>query len=210
MKYPKIYTVYKRDPGTKYRTLLLNQFALPEFEYLADLEWGWTEKIDGTNVRVVWTPDEGAPLSFKGRTDKAQFPTFLYEKLQQMFTVEQFGELYPDVPMTLYGEGFGARIQKGGGNYISDGVSFILFDVMIGSYWLERENVEDIAAHLGIDVVPIVGQGSLHDAVKLTRDGFQSLVGSQMAEGLVMRPSVELLTRRGHRVIAKIKHKDFT
>jgi ATP-dependent RNA circularization protein (DNA/RNA ligase family) len=209
VKYPKIQTVYKRDPSTRYRTLLEGRFALPEFEYLADLEWVWTEKIDGTNVRIIWSPEDDPPLSFKGRTDKAQFPTFLYDRLQQMFSVDTFRELYPDVPMVLYGEGYGARIQKGGGNYIPDGVSFLLFDVMIGGFWLERENVEDIAAHLGIDVVPIVGLGPLHEAIQVTRDGFQSHIGSQVAEGLVMRPSVELQTRRGQRIITKVKHKDF-
>ena len=47
IKYPKIQTVYLRDPETKYRTLLEGQFALPEFEYLANNEWIFTEKIDG-------------------------------------------------------------------------------------------------------------------------------------------------------------------
>jgi len=40
------------------------------------------------------------------------------------------------------------KIQKGGGNYIADGVDFVLFDVWINGIWLERENVEDIAEKL--------------------------------------------------------------
>lgn len=208
-KYPKIQTVYARDPETKYKTLLEGQFALPEFEYLADCEWVWQEKIDGTNVRVIWIPDGEPRLAFKGRTDRAQFPTFLYSALQEMFPEHKLSWEYPDLPMTLYGEGYGARIQKGGGDYIPDGVSFILFDVKIGDSWLERESVEDIAAHLNIETVPIVGGGSLRDAVDMVQTGFQSHIGSQTAEGLVMRPAVELANRRGHRIITKIKHKDF-
>lgn len=44
------------------------------------------------------------------------------------------------VPVTVFGEGYGVKIQKGG-NYISDDVNFILFDVrfgnggLIGSLW---------------------------------------------------------------------------
>ena len=210
-KYPKIQTVYKRDPENKYKTLLEGQFALPEFEYLAGNEWVYTEKIDGTNARVVWEPGGRyvEPVSFWGRTDKAQLPTFLLAKLQEVFPLERFGSLYPEIPMLLFGEGYGAKIQKGGGNYIPDGVSFILFDVIIDGYYLERENVEDIANHLGIAVVPIVGRGTLVEAVEMVRKGFRSQIGSQIAEGLVMRPAVELVSRRGQRIISKVKHKDF-
>ncbi|KKL53664.1 hypothetical protein LCGC14_2273140, partial [marine sediment metagenome] len=49
-------------------------------------------------------------------------------------------------PITLYGEGYGARIQKGGGDYRKGGdVSFRLFDVLIGETWLRRVDVEDVA-----------------------------------------------------------------
>ena len=214
-KYPSIKTVYLRDPENKYRTLLEGQWALPEFEYLADNRWVFTEKVDGTNIRVIWEtagPPVLGHLSFKGRTDNAQFPTFLYDRLGELFSVDRFWELYSDVPMTLYGEGYGARIQKGGGNYIPDGVDFILFDVKVGDCWLERHNVEDIADELGIRVVPTINQGALGSAVEIARQGFLSQVAANkefVAEGLVMRPKVELADRRGHRIIAKIKHKDF-
>ena len=195
-----------RDPDNKYRTLLEGQFALPEFEYLADNQWVFTEKIDGTNTRAYWDCER---VTFGGRTDKSQMPAFLFAKLQEMFPAEKFARLYPETPMTLFGEGFGAGIQKGGGNYISDGVDFALFDVLIGQWWLCREDVEDIAQHLEIDVVPIVGRGTLFEAVEMAREGFRSKIGTQMAEGLVMRPTVELVTRTGKRVITKVKHKDF-
>lgn len=204
-KYHKIQTIYLRDPANKFKTLLEGQFALPEFEYLADNEWIFTEKVDGTNIRIHWDCER---VCFNGRTNKAQIPTFLLTKLQEMFPVEKFTSLYPETPMTLYGEGYGAKIQKGGGDYIPDGVSFILFDVRIGNY-LDRENVEDIAQHLGLDVVPIIGWGTLTDAVKIARTGFLSRIGSQLAEGLVMRPAIELVSRTGKRIIAKVKCKDF-
>ena len=205
-KYPKIQTVFLRDPATRYKTLLMGQWALPEFEYLAMNEWVWTEKIDGTNIRVDW---DGERATFAGRTDNAQTPPFLLAKLQAMFPVDVFKAEYPDLPMTLYGEGYGAKIQKGGGNYIPDGQSFILFDVMITGNWQPRESVEDIATHLDLDIVPIVGYGLLVDAVNQVRNGFMSLIASRDAEGLVMRPTVELQTRTGQRIITKIKCKDF-
>lgn len=207
-KYPKIKTVFLRDPENKYKTLLWGQYALPEFEYLKDNTWVFTEKIDGTNIRVVWDCIEGT-VKLGGKTDKAQIPTFLIATLQMKFPKDLFQIAYPETSMTIYGEGYGARIQKGGGNYIPDGVSFIAFDVRIGEVWLERENVEDIAMTLGVDIVPIVGSGTLEAGLYMINRGLYSTFGGFLAEGLVMRPQVELCNRRGHRIITKIKHKDF-
>lgn len=205
-KYHKIQTVYLRDPETKYKTLLEDRYALPEFEYLAKNQWVFTEKVDGTNIRVDWDLER---ITFGGRTDNAQIPVFLYSKLQEKFTLNEFLKLYSETPMTLYGEGYGARIQKGGGNYISDGVEFILFDIMINENYLSRDNVCDIGDALNVGVVPIIETGPLADAIDLAACGFQSTFGEHQAEGLVMRPVVELKSQIGKRIITKIKCKDF-
>ena len=42
-EYHKIQTVYLRDPATKYKTLLEGQFAKPEFDYLKDNIWIFTD-----------------------------------------------------------------------------------------------------------------------------------------------------------------------
>lgn len=204
--YHKIQTVYKRDPETNNKTLIEGNFSIPEFDFLKNNQWVFTEKIDGTNIRVMW---KNGKISFQGKTDKAQIPIFLFEQLQTMFSVEEFKDIFPDHDVCLYGEGYGARIQTGGGNYISGGVSFILFDIKIGQWWLKREDIEDIAKKLNLEIVPIIGKGTLIEGVELTRQGFKSNIGTQTAEGLVMRPEIELIARNGRRIIAKIKHKDF-
>ena len=210
-KYHKILTVYKRDPDNRYKTLIEGNWARPEFGWLAENEWVFTEKVDGTNIRVHWD-SEAKSVQFGGRTERAQIPAFLFNKLGQLLPAIAFEVLSPEIPMTLYGEGYGAKIQKGGGNYIPDGVSFILFDVKINGIWLERHNVEDIAEKLGISPVPITGRGPLAEAVCVVERGDQSLVAANenhIAEGLVMRPAIELLDRRGQRIITKIKYRDF-
>lgn len=204
VEYHKIQTVFLRDPVTKYQTVLEGQFAKPEFEYLTQNTWMFTEKVDGTNIRIHWNEQ----VVFAGKTDHADLPPSLRAKLLELFQSEVF--LNANVPaMTLYGEGYGAKIQKGGGNYIPDGCSFILFDVMVDGIWLERHNVEDIAHQLGIRVVPLIGQGTLIEAVDLVKHGYPSQLRRTPPEGLVMRPAIELFDRRGERIIAKIKMKDF-
>jgi hypothetical protein len=211
-KYHKIQTVFKRDEKTK--KIIEGSYSLPEFEYLRHNDWVFTEKVDGTNIRVMW---DGVNVVFGGRTDDAQMPVFLLYKLQELFegTARRLiwelvfkGGTEP-ISVCLYGEGYGAKIQKGGGNYLSDGVDFVLFDVRVGDWWLQREDVEEVAAAFGIKVVPIIGEGTLADAVEMTRPGFNSVWGTFFSEGIVARPKIELKTRRGDRIITKIKHRDF-
>ena len=211
-------SVYKRNEQTK--KFIIGEYSTSEIKYLKDNDWIWTEKVDGTNIRVMW---DGKDVVYAGRSDEAQLYTPLLwkldtyfkspeqrEKLMQIFgTGDSVGEGWLEDTVVLYGEGYGAKIQKGGGNYIKDGVDFVLFDVRIGHWQLERENVEDIANKLGLKVVPIIGYGTLDEAMEMTKKGFKSQWGDFMAEGIVMRPRVELFTRKGDRIITKVKHKDF-
>lgn len=203
-QYHKIQSIFKRDPKTK--ALLIDEYSLPEFEFLQDNEWEWTEKVDGTNIRVIW---DGLSFKFRGKTDKAQIPGFLLDALQNIFNQDMasiFQEKFGETSVCLYGEGYGPKIQNGG-NYRRDN-SFVLFDVMINNWFLLREDVQKYSNY-GIEVVPIIDHGTLDEAVTYCKYGFPSTWGDFTAEGLVLRPTVPLYTRMGDRIITKIKHKDF-
>lgn len=214
-KYHKIQTVFKRDPTNNNKTLLIGTYSIPELEFLADNKWFFTEKVDGTNIRVLCTSyqEKGKEYGviFGGKTDEAQISAFLVSKLEQMFHTNQqrelLAEIFPDGGC-LYGEGYGNKIQKGGGKYRSD-QGFVLFDVKVGDWWLRRPDVEDVASKLGLEIVPIIGRGTLRDMVVRVQKGFNSAWGDFPAEGIVARPETELFTRGGHRIITKVKYKDF-
>jgi hypothetical protein len=206
--YHKIDSVFKRDPETKHRTFLVGQWSRPEFGYLADLAWDGTEKVDGTNVRIHLT--DGA-FYVGGRTERADLPKPLTASLDEV------GErALAELPsgLTLYGEGYGAKIQKGGGDYRQD-QGFILFDVMTSDgMFLQRADVEDIAGKIGVPVTPVLFRGSLWDAIADLEDPAVapwSKVAEQPipVEGYVLRPQVELRNRQGQRVITKLKVRDF-
>jgi ATP-dependent RNA circularization protein (DNA/RNA ligase family) len=202
-EYHKIETLLDRNDKFK---VIPYKWRLPEFEYLKDNQWLFTEKIDGTNIRVMWMPEVGKKLG--GKTDNAQIPPFLVDRLNTLFPEDKLRSVFPDSPVCLYGEGYGAKIQSGG-KYIPDGCDFILFDVKIGDWWLERANIENIASKLNINFVPIVGEGTLKEAIDQTKEGINSAFGNFIAEGLVVRPPITLFTRKGERLIGKIKTKDF-
>jgi len=203
--YHKIQTVFKRDMANRGTTLLDGQWSMPEFEYLANNEWVFTEKVDGTNIRIMW---DGEKVSFGGKTDNALIPAKLVERLRERFpNGSAFQSAFDCGGVCLYGEGYGAGIQKGG-TYRPD-QDFVLFDVLVGNWWLQREDVVDVAAKLGLDIVPIVGRGTLHECIDRVRGGMESTWGSFQSEGIVARPATELMTRGGQRIITKIKCRDF-
>lgn len=210
VKYTKIETVFERDTkGTK--KLLEGKFRNETVEYLKDNRWIGTEKIDGTNIGIVW---DGHNVSYQGRTERAQIPAYLMEKLMELFggTVneELFEQKFGEMPVILFGEGYGAKIQKVGSQYRSD-ISFILFDVYLPKQdlWMKRDAVEDIARTFGIDAVPIVYEGDLAGAVQFVKSKPKSTIGTVDMEGIVCKPAVDVLDRMGNRLIVKIKVCDF-
>lgn len=206
-EYHKIETLFERDNnGTK--KLIEGKFRNKVVEMLKDCNWIFTEKIDGTNIRVFW---DGHNISYGGRTDREQIPPRLKEKLDQIFinneTEEMFEQKFGEKNVIFFGEGYGAGIQKGG-TYRED-VSFILFDVLVDDVWIERENVEDIAKSFGLEIVPIIFTGNLQRGVDFVKTNPKSTIGNANMEGLVARPESEILDRFGNRIIVKIKCRDF-
>ena len=207
-EYHKIETVYERDrAGSK--KLIEGVFRNEAVDFLANNIWIFTEKIDGTNIRVHW---DGHNVEFAGRTDKSEIPNILLCKLEETFcnneTEELFEQIFGDKDVVLFGEGYGSKIQKVGSLYRED-VGFILFDVMIGDNFLSRDNVESIAKTFNLEIVPIIMRGTIDEAVDFVKRKPKSWIGTAPMEGLVGRPSVELKDRRGERIIVKIKVCDF-
>ena len=208
--YHKIQSLYKRDPENKHRTFLLDEYSLPEFEYLKDFEWHATEKVDGTNIRVGW---DNGKLAIGGRTDNAQLPHDLLSAIDDLFDTDvarAYFEQYPDA--VIFGEGYGPGIQKVGKLYREEGKSFVMFDVWTGARWLAAGYVEDVAHSLSLERSPNVFIGTLDEAVEMVSQtgGFESTWNENLvSEGLVIRPKVELCAADGSRLITKLKCKDF-
>ncbi len=208
--YPKIETLYERDDKTH---RLKPELILKNRVYGIIKTWHFTEKIDGTNIRCIW---KDGKLTFGGKTDNAQIHADLIKHLHETVTPEKLNTAFPvgedGIPadVVIYGEGYGAGIQKGG-DY-SPTKNFIVFDVLIdGKWWLAWEGVCDVAAKLGVPVVPYLGEMTLEQATELVRAGFSSNLGGgkAKAEGVVGRTIEALFDKKGHRLIVKLKTKDF-
>lgn len=201
MTYPKIPSPFKRFPNNS-----INRFAYSsdEVKALAASPWEWTEKVDGTNLRIHW---DGHKVAFGGRTENAQLRMDLIEFLQDTFTEELFEQQFGENEVTIFGEGVGPGVQKGSGRY-ADEASIILFDAFLG-VWLRHESVVDIAQGFGVRVTPSVGAFSLFAAVAGVEDGIPSSFHPGTVEGIVGVAPAGLLDRRGHRIQVKVKTVDF-
>ncbi len=207
IEYNKIETLWQRDmEGSK--KLMEGVFRNPTVEFLKDNVWQFTEKVDGTNISICW---DGHTITFNGRTERAQIPSHLVNYLTSVFKTDEaeqmFEQKFGETPVILFGEGYGPKIQNGG-SYRSD-VSFIMFDVLIAGNYQPRESVEDIAKAFGIDVVPIIMEGTIQEGVDFVKTNPKSTIGTANMEGLVGRPKIEMRDRCGKRIIVKIKVSDF-
>lgn len=180
-------------------------------------------------------------VEIKGKTDNAQIPPHLEKYMKETFTndkvfnalsikeyipIEEWAEhgwcvskedptpVYDKIPTmyTIYGEGYGMKIQKGGGRYLSNSVSFRGFDVKVNDTYLLRDNAMEVFEKLGADTVPYLGQMTIDEAIEKVREGFVSEISEDrtlMAEGIVLCSPLGLKNRRGERLIVKIKYMDF-
>jgi len=222
-EYTKINTIFKREmkngnPGR----IIEGDFSKEEFKNIK--LWHITEKIHGMNMRIIYdifTPSANTSdwVYFRGKTDDAMIPGNLVDYLRKIFPVKKFEEIWPmkDSQYTvkkviLYGEGYGPKVQEGGGRYRDD-ASFILFDVKIDNWWLEPNNVKDIAQKFGIDYVPELGIMTMEEAIAIVKEQKPisriSKDRTYIAEGIVARSYPLVLFRNGEPVIWKLKVKDY-
>ena len=77
--YNKIETLFNRDmEGSK--QLIEGDYRNEAVKFLKDATWQFTEKIDGTNIRIMW---DGHKITYGGRTERANIPAFEFVSLDK-------------------------------------------------------------------------------------------------------------------------------
>ncbi len=222
MEYHKINALYNRwrkgfDPldtlptGKKFGDFKDGEFACQEFEYLFNNQWVWSEKLDGTNIRIYvnWSEEYGIhTFEVKGKADDSVIPKDLMDWIWNWIEIKQklIHETLPNKDTILYGEGIGKGIQKVGHCYGQQ--HFKLFDVYINGFWLKKEAVKDIASKINLDTVT-TWTGTIQDAIDKVKTLPKSIFGDFTLEGYVGVPLIGLLDVQHRRIITKIKVCDF-
>jgi len=218
-EYPKIDTLYNRDDK---HFVIVGKLRMPEFGIVKG--WSLTEKLHGRNTRVTLF-DDGI-VEYGGKTDDAEVPPELLKYLMETFPPEKLkaalwlpNKIRPKAA-TIYGEGYGPKMVPGSGVYRKD-VSFRLFDCLIegidGTWWLERVNIEDIARKLGVKCVPLIGYidylpttfQQLYELLKESIVAREENGTGTIPEGIVAKSDPLVYSRKGDRIMWKLKMKDF-
>lgn len=226
--YKSIETLYERSKETN----KLDFNKVRQAEWLHINQWMLTEKIDGTNIRVLVT---NAGIEIKGRSNNASIPSGLEQNIRKIFdhaTIMQYflkGKKNASMPddwcVTFYGEGYGPGITGSDKmNYRKQelGKGFRCFDVMFGeSNWASVSEWQGLCESLNVPTVVTVGfigaipigelgaRQMMEDFCAYSPVAFLEADVNIKAEGLVARPMVPLFNRHGERVIWKLTNREF-
>lgn len=175
-----------------------------------------THKIDGTNGRVIWDPDEqtlipGSRNQILIDEENYGFSDWVNEEVDRAI----FEDHFADAPVIVYGEFFKDEIL-GRVGYGSE-PRFRVFDVFINTVFLDWADVKDVAQKLGFDVVPHerTETPSYDELQQRADDRTDPLVhpeakgSKKQAEGFVIRPPVEMKYKSDRRMLYKVKALDF-
>ena len=168
------------------------------------------EKIHGTSAGIHWKPWR-YPLAFHISGAK-------YDQFVSLFNVEEltarFKTLFPKDKVSIYGEAYGGKAQGMRDTY-GPNLQFVAFEVKVGDCWLAVPQAEDVATNLGLDFVWYTRVPTDLEEINRLRDqDSQQAIKNGMgeghkAEGVVIRPLVELTKNNGERLVVKHKRDDF-
>ena len=118
-----------------------------------------------------------------------------------------------EVPVYIYGEFFGKKIQAGG-NYDKENNRFYIFDICQQGWYVPIDILTEYAEKLGLTIVPYLGQMTIPQAEQMVSRGFKTRVPDAAnpdypEEGIVARPVIPIKDPRGKRIIVKIKSCDY-
>ena len=207
---PKLYNFYEReffdftkDKRNK-RKCLEGKYFYPEFGNIK--KFRVDEKIDGTNIRIEYI--DGKKF-IGGRTVNSQIPPGLLDFLNGKFTDELLARYFlPTSRVVLFGEGIGPKIQ--GNPYEKGYFDFVLFDINIDGWWLEKENVMELGRAMNVSLPPDLGILDENEIVEFVKSQPKSQFGgSKVMEGIVARSEPQLYKKNGERVIFKLRCVDF-
>ena len=207
-EYQKIPTYYKIDSKT--HTFSAKVYD-PYVDYLKDLHWIVSEKVDGMNIRVHY---DGHKVEWNGRTDKANLPKEVEELLQNTFGESEvvFEQLFGNKDVILFMECYGGKIQGGlyGGKE-----RLIGFDIMVNDSYLDKTVIGEIFDKFNVPCVEFYEVAGLHNVVADCRDALVYAHISPLCEnrttvieGFVCVPKCRIYDNQGNRVIVKIKVRD--
>lgn len=167
------------------------------------------EKIHGTSAHIKYK--DGNLTFFSGGESHQKFVE-LFDEPYIKDQIEVHFSQYKEV--IVYGEAYGGK-QQGMSHTYGPDLKFVAFDVKADGMWLNVPRAETISRALGLDFVAYHISSTKLEDLDYFRDqpseqAIRNGVGNdKKAEGIVIRPLVEMTKNTGERIISKHKRHDF-
>lgn len=165
-----------------------------------------TEKIHGTCCRVGIVEGELMAGS-KGLRRKAPESNWAGNIYWFPWTIRGVHEMLRDLSrehpqVVLFGEVFGKGVQKF--QYGQMGLAFRVFDLLLDGRYVDYPALRVLLAHYGVPMVPDLGTApySVEEIAKYAK-GKNTIAGSHIREGVVIRPAIERYHPAVGRVVLK-------
>lgn len=180
-------------------------YRSPLLAYLADSPWVYSRKIDGENIRIQW---DGEQALWNGKSNAFQCSAEFTDYMNHTFLEEIFEEKFGrDKVVTIFGEKMGPKTQGNELGLKKD--ELVIFDVNVNGTWLSGVDVVEVAYYFGCRTpfafMPhgMAPESLYHLIMMCAKGDFEDW------EGIVAHPAVEMRDQAGHRVIVKIKNRDY-
>lgn len=167
------------------------------------------EKIHGTSAAVA----------YKAGEINLEHGAVPHESFASVFNLEGLTRAFQSLghdDVVVYGEAYGGAIKRKTAKTYGPELRFIVFDVQIGGVWLNVPNATDVTSKLGLEFVAYEEVDATVACLDFERDrssrqAQRNGMGDGLhAEGIVIRPLIELTKNNGKRLIAKHKRAEFS
>ncbi len=165
------------------------------------------EKIHGTSAHIRWK--DGEVWFFSGGERHENFVKLFNENILK----ERFTKLF-DCDVVIYGEAYGGKCQGMSKTY-GDKLQFVAFDVKVDGNWLDVPNAADVVRKMKLSFVYYNKIPTTLEAIDAERDSpssqafYNGCGRDKIAEGVVLRPLVEVVKNNGSRIMSKHKRDEF-
>ena len=204
-EYPAIPTIFaKNDDGI----VVEHAWTWLEFNHLRNCDWDFMEWAKGVGVRILF---RNGDISVLGRRSCSQLSPFIVTSVKHLATQpgqsnrRTFGG-YNNICIyaTCFGPGVTERKSRG------NNIRVVAFDSTSEGQFIAHRNLGSILYGTKIIPAPIVGSGTLADAVIMAKNGVtRSYLTPSLMDGIIVMPALDLLRIDSTRIIGMLSHSDF-
>jgi len=180
-----------------------------------------SEKVHGSSAHIGWKTHAMITDEPDGNRPQGKVNLFCggckKELFNALFNIEELADKFIETGLddvVIYGEGYGGKMQGMSATYGKE-LKFVAFEVRIGGCWLNVPKAHEFCKSMGIEFVAYERVSTDIEKLDAERDRpsrqakRNGIEEDKIAEGVVLKPLIELRKNNGARIICKHKRDEF-